>query len=229
MVFGFFETVTQSCSHGKISWISYAHLNYREVFEIYALNQRNERMPKLKRRRPSHAKSYRPFQTCVQSLFWNSSNNFKHEHKFLIIEYKTHYQKKWFALSAFDTNGFCNSEMFHYVTFMISNKYLENFRKIINKFSPSSCAKSYFLMWGGRARDVNKALWELFAGGHGTHQPRLHRKWLVWWVANCSFSRFDWKSVERNIIMPILGLNSSPQEEKRKLSVHCRPSRNSVN
>lgn len=53
MVFGFFETVTQSCSHGKISWISYAHLNYREVFEIYALNQRNERMPKLKRRRPS--------------------------------------------------------------------------------------------------------------------------------------------------------------------------------
>ena len=147
----------------------------------------------------------------------------------MIIEDKTHYQKKWFALSAFDTNGFCNSEMFHYVTFMISNKYLENFRKIINKFSPSSCAKSYFLKWGGRARDVNKALWELFASGHGTHQPRLHRKWLVRWVANCSFSRFDWKSVERNIIMPILGLNSSPQEEKRKLSVHCRPSRNSVN
>lgn len=103
--------------------------------------------------------SYRPFQTCVQSLFWKNSNNFKHEHKFLIIGDKTHYQKKWFALSAFDTNGFCNSEMFHYVTFMISNK---NFRKIINKFSPSSCAKSYFLKWGGRARDVNKALWELF-------------------------------------------------------------------
>lgn len=178
MVFGFFETVTQSCSHGKISWISYAHLNYREVFEIYALNQRNERMPKLKRRRPSTLNliglfrrvSSLCFETVVITL--NTNINF-------FIEDKTHYQKKWFALSAFDTNGFCNSEMFHYVTFMISNKYLENFRKIINKFSPSSCAKSYFLKWGGRARDVNKALWELFAGGHGTHQPRLPRKWLV--------------------------------------------------
>lgn len=66
-------------------------------------------------------------------------------------------------------NGFCNLEMFYYVIFMIFNKYLENFRKIINKFSLFFCVKSYFLKWGGWVCDVNKVLWELFVGGYGIY------------------------------------------------------------